>query len=249
MTREMPSKRWRKLPEGALIPQLIQTARERSDRIKAERTGPTARRFVPSTSDLAALRAASAMCRGCELHERATQAVFREGPRHAAMVLVGEQPGDAEDRAGRPFVGPAGQVFDSALAAAGIERQSVYVTNAVKHFFFEPRGKRRIHQTPRLSHMQACRPWLEAELQSLRPSTVVAMGSTAARALLGPQARVMAMRGRVIEGLAWARRVIVTLHPSAVLRSEEEGSRYFEMLVSGLKLAGAEHASVQSRGE
>jgi uracil-DNA glycosylase len=120
----------------------------------------------------------------------------------------------------------------------------VYLTNAVKHFSFEPRGKRRIHQTPRLSEMRACRPWLEAELQIIRPSTVVAMGSTAARALLGPQARVMALRGRVLEGLAWSRRVIVTLHPSAILRSQEESGRYFEMLVGDLTLAGAGCAEI-----
>lgn len=132
---------------------------------------------------------------------------------------------------------PAHEVLDAALAAANIERSSIYLTNAVKHFSFEPPGKRRIHQTPRLSELHACRPWLEAELQGIRPSTVVAMGGTAARALLGTQARVMALRGRIIEGLAWAPRVVVTVHPSAVLRNEADGARYFQMLVSDLSLA------------
>jgi DNA polymerase len=130
-------------------------------------------------------------------------------------------------------------VLDAALAAAGLQRGRGYLTNAVKHFSFEPRGKRRIHQTPSLSETQACRPWLETELQRIRPTTAIAMGSTAARALLGPQARVMALRGRVLEGLAWAPRVIVTVHPSAVLRSRDEGERYFAMLVADLSLAGA----------
>ena len=192
---------------------------------------------MPDTNDLQALREAAAACRGCPLYAPATQTVLGEGPRDADIVLVGEQPGDAEHIAGRPFVGPAGQVLDRALAAAGIDRTRVYVTNAVKHFSFEPRGKRRIHQTPRYSEMRACRPWLEAELQALRPAIIVAMGSTAVRALIGPQARVMAIRGRALDGLAWAPRVVVTVHPSAVLRSEKEGARYFEMLTADLALA------------
>jgi uracil-DNA glycosylase len=237
MARDMPYRRWRNLPEASLIPELVKTAHERTARLDARRSSVTARAFVPETDDLRALREAAARCRGCPLFEPATQAVFGEGPRDADIVLVGEQPGDAEDIAGCPFVGPAGQVLDRALAAAGIDRARVYVTNAVKHFSFEPRGKRRIHQTPRYSEMRACRPWLEAELQAIRPATVVAMGSTAARALIGPQAKVMAIRGRVLEGLAWASRVVVTVHPSAVLRSEDEGARYFDMLAADLALA------------
>ena len=235
--REMPLRRWRRLPEAALIPALLNTAHERTARVDAARTGTSALPFVPESTDLDALRRASSSCRGCRLHEAATQVVFGDGPGAARIVLVGEQPGDAEDVEGRPFVGPAGQVLDSALATAGIDRRDVYLTNAVKHFSFEPRGKRRIHQTPRLSEVHACRPWLEAELQAIRPTTVVALGSTSARALLGPQARVMALRGRVLQGLSWAARVIVTLHPSAVVRAGEEGERYFGMLVSDLMLA------------
>ncbi len=163
--------------------------------------------------------------------------MFGEGAPDARVVLVGEQPGDAEDVQGRPFVGPAGQVLDQALRAAGIDRATVYLTNAVKHFSWQPRGKRRIHQTPRMSEMRACRPWLEAELQAIRPDVVVCLGATAARALLGPQAKVGALRGAVIEGQSWAPRMVVTVHPSAVLRSDDRAGEYFQMLVADLTLA------------
>lgn len=237
MQRDMPERRWRRLPEAELIPVLLKTASVRARQVTSKRTTDTARPFVPATRDLEVLRDASANCRGCRLHGNATGVVFGEGPRDARLVLIGEQPGDAEDLSGRPFVGPAGRVLAAALATARIDRSAIYLTNAVKHFSFEPRGKRRIHQTPRLSEMHACRPWLEAELQAIRPSTVVAMGSTAARALLGTQARVMDLRGRILEGLAWAPRVIVTVHPSAVLRSEADRTKYFDLLVSDLSLA------------
>ena len=236
MERDMPQRRWRQLPEAALIPELVASAGQRTEQIASNRGALTARPFMPVNATLDELRHAAPACRGCPLHAAATQVVFGEGDAGARVVLVGEQPGDAEDLAGRPFVGPAGQVLDRALAAAGIAREEVYLTNAVKHFSFEPRGKRRIHQTPRLSEMHACRPWLEAELQRIRPLTVVALGSTAARTLLGPQARVMALRGRVLEGHAWAARMIVTIHPSAVLRNETDGLGYFDLLVSDLAL-------------
>lgn len=168
MQREMPEKRWRNLPEATVIPHLVMTASQRLDQVRVQRTAATARPFVPATADLHMLRQASASCRGCRLHAGATQVVFGEGPRDAEIALVGEQPGDAEDIAGRPFVGPAGQVLDRALVAAGLDRERLYLTNAVKHFSFEPRGKRRIHQTPRLSEVHACRPWLEAELNAIR---------------------------------------------------------------------------------
>lgn len=239
MQRDMPAKRWQRLPEATLIPELVRTAHHRADRINGQRTTESAKPFVPVTSDLTELRAASSACRGCHLHGPATQVVFGEGPLDAQIVLVGEQPGDSEDLAGRPFVGPAGEVLNKALANAGLDRGRLYLTNAVKHFSFEPPGKRRIHQTPRMSEVHACRPWLEAELRALRPSTVVALGATAARALLGPQARVMTLRGRVLDGLAWAPRVVVTVHPSAVLRAED-GEKYFEMLVSDLKVASGD---------
>lgn len=234
--REMPLRRWAGLPEATLIPSLVTTAHERSVAI-GQRPGTTsARSFVPASRDLGALRDAAGRCRGCDLFAPATQVVFGEGPAAARLVLVGEQPGDVEDVRGRPFVGPAGDVLDRALAAAGIDRTQVYVTNAVKHFAFEERGKRRIHRTPRISEVHACRPWLEAELQSVQPRGVVCLGSTAARALLGPQARVMQMRGRALSQTAWAETLVVTVHPSAVLRADD-GASYFAMLVADLGVA------------
>ena len=239
MQRDMPERRWRRFPEASVIPDLIATASDRAARLPSSQTALGARPFIPDVRSIDLLRAGAPQCRGCRLHEAATQVVFGEGPPEARIVLVGEQPGDSEDVAGRPFVGPAGQVLTRALAAAGIDREGVYLTNAVKHFSFEPRGKRRIHKTPRPGEMQACRPWLEAELQAIRPDLVVALGATAARALLGPQARVMSLRGRMISGLAWADHVMVTIHPSAVLRSLDEGERYFQLLVEDLGLAAA----------
>jgi uracil-DNA glycosylase len=237
--REMPLRRWKGLPEAAAIPSLLHSAHERTSALqRAPADHNSARLFVPEapTADLATLRAAAPACRGCDLHVRATQVVFGEGRPDARLVLVGEQPGDAEDLAGRPFVGPAGQVLDRALADAGIDREGVYVTNAVKHFSFEDRGKRRIHKTPRSSEIRACRPWLEAELHALQPACVVCLGSTAAQSLLGPQARVMQQRGRILTHTAWASSLIVTIHPSAVLRADD-GESYYQMLVSDLRLA------------
>ena len=236
--REMPLRRWSRLPEASLIPALVNAASERTATLSRPAAATSARPYVPITRELGELRGAVDSCRGCTLYERATQAVFGEGPLDATIVFVGEQPGDVEDRQGRPFVGPAGAVFDRALAAAGIDRLGTYVTNAVKHFSFEERGKRRIHKTPRSSEVRACRPWLEAEIQSLAPRCVVCLGATAATSLLGPQARVMQMRGEVIGNTAWAPALVVTVHPSAVLRADD-GERYFEMLVADLKLARA----------
>lgn len=236
--REMPRRRWSQLPEASLIPALVSSAHERISRLSQPAAATSARPYVPATRDLGVLHDAIDGCRGCLLFERATQAVFGEGPAGATIVFVGEQPGDSEDRQGRPFVGPAGEVFDRALAAAGIDRSAIYITNAVKHFSFEERGKRRIHKTPRSSEVRACRPWLEAELQSLAPHCIVCLGATATGSLLGPQARVMQLRGEVIANTAWAPAVVVTIHPSAVLRADD-GERYFEMLVADLKLARA----------
>lgn len=202
----------------------------------AKTTPKSAAPYVPDTRDLGQLHDAAASCRGCDLYARATQVVFGEGPKRSAIVLVGEQPGDVEDVRGRPFVGPAGGVLDRALAAAGIDRTGVYMTNAVKHFSFEERGKRRIHKKPRLSEMRACRPWLEAELEAVRPACVVCLGSTAAQSLLGPDVRVMQARGQVLKDTTWAPAVVVTIHPSAVLRADD-GEQYFAMLVDDLKVA------------
>ena len=178
----------------------------------------------PDTSSLAAVRDAARECKACHLYKRATQTVFGEGPKDVAIMLVGEQPGDYEDQKGKPFVGPAGKIMDQALEEAGIDRKEVYVTNAVKHFKWEPRGKRRIHQKPNSREIAACRPWLEAELRIVRPNLVVAMGATAAQAIFGPSFRVTRERGKVLSS-KFAPRVLATVHPSSLLRQPDEESR------------------------
>ncbi|WP_113704477.1 UdgX family uracil-DNA binding protein [Nonomuraea lactucae] len=180
--------------------------------------------FLPDRLDLGSLRAAAAGCRGCDLYRHATATVFGDGPPDARFMLVGEQPGDQEDRKGAPFVGPAGRVLDRALEEAGIERDDVYLTNAVKHFSFTLRGKRRIHQKPTAAEIDACRPWLTAELAVVRPDVVVVLGATAARSLLGPGFRVTKQRGVPVplgEALA-----VATIHPSAVLRAPDREAAY-----------------------
>jgi DNA polymerase len=181
----------------------------------------TAEELVPPRPTLETLRAAAATCRACPLWELGTQTVFGEGGASAELMLVGEQPGDREDRQGRPFVGPAGAVLDRALAEAGIDRGAVYVTNVVKHFKWRPAGKRRLHQKPNTEEVGACRPWLEAEIGVVAPRVVVCMGATAAQAMLGRQFRVTRDRGRWLE---WelAPRVLATIHPSAILRTPDE---------------------------
>jgi uracil-DNA glycosylase len=182
------------------------------------------------------LRAAVHDCRRCPLWEHATQAVFGEGRANARVVMVGEQPGDMEDREGRPFVGPAGRLLDRALEAAGIDRTLVYVTNAVKHFKWEPRGKRRLHSKPNTSEVRACMPWLEGELAALRPSIVVCLGATAAQALLGPEFRVTKHRGAWVPS-PHAPGVLATVHPSSILRGRDDAEREaaFAAFVSDLR--------------
>ena len=180
--------------------------------------------FLPERKSLKTLREAAARCRGCHLHERATQTVFSDGPKRARLMLVGEMPGDREDRAGRVFVGPAGRELDKALAAVGIARGDVYITNAVKHFKFEERGKRRIHQKPGKREVDACMPWLRAELDVVKPSALLLLGATAAKALLGQEFRLTASRGRPIES-DLAELVVATIHPSAILRARDDASR------------------------
>ena len=176
------------------------------------------------TSNLAEVRRASRECTACHLYKHATQTVFGEGPKGAPMMLVGEQPGDYEDVAGKPFVGPAGKIMDRALEEAGIDRSQVYVTNAVKHFKWEPRGKRRIHQKPNSREIAACRPWLEAELRLVKPKLLVCLGATAAQAIFGPSFRVTRERGKVLSSKL-APRVLATVHPSSLLRQPDEESR------------------------
>ncbi len=238
MLKEMPRKYWKNMPETALVPQLIAGAQAR----EAAMVGAVR---VHSDDDVAsawqALRREATGCARCSLHCGATQTVFGKGPVDAALMFVGEQPGDQEDLAGEPFVGPAGQVFDRALAAAGIDRTRAYVTNAVKHFKFERRGKRRIHATPNAGEITACRWWLDQERALIRPALTVALGATAARALLGRAVTISRERGRLIDlpdqgGAAW-----ITVHPSAILRMPDEAAREpaFRQFVDDLVAAKA----------
>jgi uracil-DNA glycosylase family protein len=195
--------------------------------------------FLPERLTLPALRDAAAVCRGCHLWQVGTQTVFGEGPARAGAVFVGEQPGDQEDRAGKPFVGPAGRLFDDALEAAGIDRTSVYVTNAVKHFKWQARGKRRIHQKPNAAEVAACRPWLESELAVVKPRVLVLLGATAAQSLLGRHFRVTQHRGELVES-ELADAVTATVHPSSILRGEpSEREANFAAFVDDLKTVAA----------
>jgi uracil-DNA glycosylase len=197
--------------------------------------------FVPPSGNLQRMREAVQRCEGCELYEHATQAVFGEGPEHARVMLIGEQPGDQEDRAGKPFVGPAGEVLNRALQEAGMDRSQVYVTNAVKHFAFDERGKRRIHRTPRLSEVTACRPWMEAELEEISAEIVVCLGGTAAKAVFGPQFRLTEQRGKFLAS-RFSERTLATYHPAAVLRGDSPAARdaLYKMLLEDLQAVARE---------
>jgi DNA polymerase len=197
---------------------------------------PTAAPYVPKTRSLTTLRKAADGCRGCPLHTGATQVVFGEGPATARVLLVGEQPGDQEDRQGAPFVGPAGRLLDGALEEAGIDRSLAYVTNAVKHFKFTTSGKRRIHATPDTFEVAACKPWLESELSLVKPDVVVLLGATAGKALLGSSFRVTKSRGVLIP--MGDRLALATLHPSAVLRADDRDAARAG-LVSDLRVAAS----------
>ena len=187
-------------------------------------THPSAYTFIPEKPTHASLTRAAQDCTACDLYKQATQAVVGAGPREAAVFFIGEQPGDQEDLAGKPFVGPAGKVLDEALIAAGIPREEVYVTNAVKHFKWEPRGKKRIHAKPTLGEVKACRPWLETELALIRPRIIVCLGATAAQSLMGPKFKVTVERGKFFE-TPWAPWLTATIHPSAILRMPDEEAR------------------------
>ena len=181
--------------------------------------------YLPDRIDHESLREAAQSCRGCDLWRNATQAVTGEGPESADAMFVGEQPGDQEDKEGQPFVGPAGRMFDKALAEAGIDRSRVYVTNTVKHFKWQQRGKRRLHQKPNWTEMTACRPWLDAELELVHPRVLVCLGATAAQALLGRQFRVTKQRGVPVDS-SLAEVVLATIHPSAILRAQDRDAEY-----------------------
>ncbi|MGH7980854.1 MAG: UdgX family uracil-DNA binding protein [Limisphaerales bacterium] len=213
-------------------------------RLNAQTSG-TAAALVPSRPTIHSLQEAARNCRACPLWKTGTQTVFGDGSPHATVVFVGEQPGNDEDLAGKPFVGPAGKLLDKALVAAGIDRDKVYVTNAVKHFKWEPRGKHRIHKKPGARELAACRPWIEAELEILKPKVLVCLGATAARTLLGKTFLVSKQRGEMIQSTL-APRVMATVHPSSILRAPDEKSRHEEVenFVRDLrKVAGAIRAS------
>jgi uracil-DNA glycosylase family protein len=197
----------------------------------------TAAAYLPERMTLGSLREAAAVCRGCDLWRTATQTVFGEGAREAEVMFVGEQPGDQEDQQGMPFVGPAGRMLDRALEEVGIDRTRVYVTNAVKHFKWQPRGKRRIHQKPNWAEMTACRPWLEAELAVVQPRVLVALGATAAQTLLGREFRVTKQRGEPVDS-PLADYVLATIHPSAILRAEDREAE-FDGFVADLRAVAA----------
>jgi DNA polymerase len=229
MRREMPVRHWATLPETEMIDELIREAPKRvEEMVKKQATTckstGSAADFLPPRISLPQMREAVQSCRGCDLYCNATQAVFGEGPKGASIMFVGEQPGDQEDLAGKPFVGPAGKLLDDVMDEVGIPRDEVYVTNAVKHFKFEPRGTRRIHAKPNAREMAACKPWLESEIAVIKPEIVVCLGSTAAQQLLGRQFRVTKSRGEWLKA-DFAPRVMATVHPSALLRMPDHDAR------------------------
>jgi uracil-DNA glycosylase family protein len=213
---------------------------------QAPKPGEPVPNLLPDRPTIDRVRDVAAGCKACDLYKRGTQTVFGEGPKRAEIMLVGEQPGDAEDLAGHPFVGPAGKLLDRALEEAGIDRRVVYVTNVVKHFKWEPRGKRRIHAKPNAGEISACRPWLETEIALVKPRVLVCMGATAAQALLGKTFKVSKQRGAFIES-SLAPLVTATVHPSSVLRAPDERARRDEMrrLVADLKKVAAAHSSAR----
>jgi uracil-DNA glycosylase family protein len=202
--------------------------------------------FMPPEQGLTALKGAAARCRGCDLYKDATQTVFGEGPRKSPILFVGEQPGDAEDKEGRPFVGPAGRLLDKALAESGIEREQMYFTNVVKHFRFEWRGQRRLHKKPRQIEVNACLPWLMAEISQVQPQIVVLLGATAAQALLGKEFRITQSRGQYWPS-SLAPYVMATVHPSSILRAVDADSRHKEMahFIEDLKIVAATLAGLK----
>jgi DNA polymerase len=194
--------------------------------------------WVPATHSLRQLRQAAPECRGCDLYRHATQVVFGEGPQEAKVVMVGEQPGDEEDRKGHPFVGPSGKLLNKAMHEAGLDREKIYVTNAVKHFKFLERGKRRIHAKPSGIEISACRPWLEAELASIEPELVVCLGATAAQSLIGRSFRITSERGKFFPH-PWAKEIVATVHPSAVLRMPDRFDEEYGLFLADLRIVAA----------
>jgi uracil-DNA glycosylase len=223
------------------VSEAAQACRQRIKISMAKRLTRISAAPIPDKLTLATLRSAAAGCKACDLWKLGTQTVFGEGSATARVMMVGEQPGDKEDLQGRPFVGPAGGVLDKALAAAGIDRNDVYVTNIVKHFKWEPRGKRRLHKKPNSLEISACRPWLEAEIKVVKPEVVVLLGATAAQGIMGTQFRVTQQRGQWVQSNI-APLVLATVHPSSILRAPDDDSRHEEMrkFVADLKKVAAQ---------
>jgi len=238
MRSEMPVRYWKNLPELHALPKLLNEADGRVATMLARQPKITAASFLPVDRSLAVLQGAIPACQGCDLFRCATQPVFGRGPATARLMLIGEQPGDEEDRLGEPFIGPAGRLLDTMLAEAEIDRSAVYVTNAVKHFKFTERGKRRLHENPRASEIFACRPWLLAELEAVQPDLVVCLGATASKSLMGSNFGLMRERGKLLSS-PYVDRVIATLHPSAILRAmdPERAAQMRSMLISDLRAA------------
>ncbi|KJV26875.1 UdgX family uracil-DNA binding protein [Luteibacter yeojuensis] len=245
MKREMPVKYWKNLPEAQLIPTLVRDALprmqamvEKEATVPKKRVAPLAKAMdTAPAGSLTALRQQARDCRACDLWRPATQTVFGEGPADARIVVIGEQPGDQEDLAGKPFVGPAGKLFNQAMEEAGVSRAAVYVTNTVKHFKFEPRGKRRLHKRANAEEQAACRPWLAAEIERIQPDALVCLGAMAAQAVFGASFRLMAQRGEWIT-LPGGRKAMATVHPSYLLRlpGEEERAEAYAAFVRDLGL-------------
>ena len=246
MKAEMPARHWATLPEAQIIPSLLAKANVRVIEM-AKNQKSSAAEFVPPTNDLQQLRAAASVCRGCELYARATHVVFGEGHPDAKVVMVGEQPGDEEDLKGHPFVGPAGRLLDKAMLEAGLDREQIYVTNAVKHFKWIERGKRRIHAKPSGIEISSCRPWLEAELASIQPELVVCLGATAAQSLMGRDFRVTTERG-IFFPHRWAKQIVATIHPSAILRMPDRRDEEYALFVHDLKLIAAKVRELDAAG-
>ena len=239
MKSEMPVRYWKNLPEVQTLPALITQSRTRvSNMVSKQKAQPTSLPYVPGDHSLAALAAALPQCKGCELYCHAIQVVPGRGAAHAELMLVGEQPGDQEDKAGEPFVGPAGAVLDRILDELGIPRKAIFVTNAVKHFKFIQRGKLRLHQNPRMSEIMACRPWLLAEIESVKPKVVLCLGASASKSLLGGTFALMKDHGKLL-ATPFQDKVMATIHPSAVLRArdEESGRSLKQMLTEDLAAA------------
>ncbi len=243
MKAEMPVRHWATLPEAQLIPSLLAKADTRVIQMAASQKSSAAP-FIPVARNIAELQAAAPGCRGCDLYQHATQVVFGEGPSDAKVVMVGEQPGDEEDTKGHPFIGPAGRLLSKAMHESGLDREKIYVTNAVKHFKFIERGKRRIHAKPTGIEISACRPWLEAELASIAPELIVCLGATAAQSLMGREFRVTSDRGKFFPH-RWGKELVATIHPSAILRAQDRAEEEYDLFVKDLRLIAVRVAELE----